>query len=259
MIYNEDCKMTMAHMKPKSVDIILTSPFYNTNKKAGNKSTLKNTSTKNGDYPWTRYDYHIDNMTNEQYDDYTVDLFCLFDRILKPNGVILYNMSYGNDNTGNMISAVNSVLRKTPFMLADIIVWKKKNALPNNCSSNRLTRIVEFIYVFCRATEGGNFYTNKKVVSTRANGQKMYENIFNFVEAANNDGPCPLNKATYSTELCKKLLSIYCPLNGIVYDPFMGTGTTAVACEEMGLQWIGSEISANQVEYANNRINKKKG
>lgn len=87
----------------------------------------------------------------------------------------------------------------------------------------------------------------------------MYENIFNFVEAANNDGPCLLNKATYSSELCEKLLNIYCPPNGFVYDPFMGTGTTAVACEKMDLQWSGSEISVNQVEYANNRINNKKG
>ena len=35
MIYNEDCKITMARMEPKSVDVILTSPFYNTNKKGG--------------------------------------------------------------------------------------------------------------------------------------------------------------------------------------------------------------------------------
>ena len=118
---------------------------------------------------------------------------------------------------------------------------------------------MEFIYVFCRTTESGTFYANKKIISTRANGQKMYENIFNFVEAANNDGSCSLNKATYSSELCKKLLSIYCPQNGLVYDPFMGTGTTAVACEEMGLSWCGSEISTKQVEYANNRINEKKG
>lgn len=259
MIYNENCKTTMARMKPESVDVILTSPFYNTNKKAGNKSTLENTTTKSGDYPWTRYDCHIDNMTNDEYNDYTVDLFHLFDKILKPNGCVLYNMSYGNNNTDGMIKAVNSILCETPFVLADIIVWKKKNALPNNCSSNRLTRIIEFVYVFCRASESGTFYTNKKVISTRANGQKMYENIFNFVEAANNDGSCSLNKATYSSELCEKLLSIYCPPNGFVYDPFMGTGTTAIACEKMGLRWSGSEISSNQVEYANNRINNKKG
>lgn len=39
-----------------------------------------------------------------------------------------------------------------------------------------------------------------------------------------------------------------------VYDPFMGTGTTAVACKELGFSCFGSEISEKQVEYANHRL-----
>ena len=62
------------------------------------------------------------------------------------------------------------------------------------------------------------------------------------------------NKATYSSDLCKQLLNIYCPKDGIVYDPFMGTGTTAVACKELGLSYIGSELSENQCKWANDRL-----
>lgn len=58
----------------------------------------------------------------------------------------------------------------------------------------------------------------------------------------------------YSSELCEKLLALYAPNNALVYDPFMGTGTTAVACKRMGLRYIGSEISPKQCEYANNRL-----
>lgn len=47
--------------------------------------------------------------------------------------------------------------------------------------------------------------------------------FFNFIEAKNNDGSCPY-KATYSTELCTKLLDIYAPIGSVVYDPFIGTG-----------------------------------
>ena len=43
---------------------------------------------------------------------------------------------------------------------------------------------------------------------------------------------------------------------GVIYDPFMGTGTTAVACKEMGMNYIGSEISENQVKWAENRLSK---
>ena len=43
-IHNEDCFVTMERMNPHSVDVVLTSPFYNTNKKAGKTRTLKNTN-----------------------------------------------------------------------------------------------------------------------------------------------------------------------------------------------------------------------
>jgi DNA modification methylase len=77
-----------------------------------------------------------------------------------------------------------------------------------------------------------------------------------MLKQKNNDGSNTLNKATYSSELCEKLLNIYCPTNGLVYDPFMGTGTTAVACKRMDLNCIGSELSEAQCEFANNRLDK---
>ena len=100
-----------------------------------------------------------------------------------------------------------------------------------------------------------SFKTNKKFLKYGKNGQKYYENIYNFIEAQNNDEPCKLNKATFSTDLVLKLLSIYAPPKSIVYDPFMGTGTTAKGCELYGCKWIGSEISEAQVEYSKERLN----
>ena len=50
-------------------------------------------------------------------------------------------------------------------------------------------------------------------------------------------------------------LNIYADKGYIVYDPFMGTGTTANACILNELNYIGSEISEKQCEYANKRIN----
>lgn len=253
-IYNENCFNTMALMPNNYIDLVLTSPFYNTNKKAGSARTINNTKAKTGQYGYIRYDVHIDAMTNNEYCNFTVNLFMEFNRILKPNGTVLYNLSYGNENTECMFNAVNAIITQTPFTIADVITWKKPNALPNNCSCNRLTRITEFIFVFCRKDETKTFNCNKQVTSIRQTGQKMYENIFNFIEAKNNDGPCPYNKATYSSELCHKLLDIYAMPNALVYDPFMGSGTTAVACKERGLSCIGSEISYQQCMWAENRL-----
>lgn len=255
-IYNEDCFVTMSEMPIGQCNVILTSPFYNTNKKAGKTRTLQNTSVKDGQYDYVRYDTHIDNMTDDEYCEFTRKLFLDFDRILNINGCVLYNINYGAENTEGMFKAINAIISDTNFTVADVICWKKSTAIPNSCSSNRLTRIWEFVFVLCRKNEMKTFYCNKRVTSLRKTGQKSYENVYNFIEAKNNDGSCPYNKATFSSELCEKLLKLYCPPNGVVYDPFMGSGTTAVACKKLGLNWIGSEISKNQCIFAENRLSK---
>lgn len=251
--YNENCFNTMDRMSIKNykVDIILTSPPYNTARTGKTERSINNYEN--------RYDIHLDNMTDEEYGEWTADLFRKFDTILSPNGVILYNISYGSENPNSMWLAVSSLITKTNFMIADTIIWKKKSALPNNVSHNKLTRITEFVFVICRKTEFKTFNANKKVKSVSSTGQKYYENEFNFIEAPNNDEACKLNKATYSSELCLKLLDIYANTKSIVYDPFMGTGTTAVACKKFNnmeneMVCIGSELSEAQINYSKERI-----
>ena len=151
---------------------------------------------------------------------------------------------------------INEIHTKSNFMIADMIIWKKGSALPNNVSHNRLTRVYEPIFVLCRKNEYKTFNANKQVTSTSKTGQKYYENIFNFFEASNNDKSTNLNKATFSSEMVYKLLQIYAKPNSIVYDPFMGTGTTGIGVEKWGngCVCVGSEISPAQVEYSKNRL-----
>lgn len=261
-IYNEDCNKTMhGRLSPASVDVVLTSPPYCTSNRAGRNSKMNLTKT-NADkkyYPYLRYDVFSDNMEPEEYVNWTVKLFEGFDRILKPNGCVLYNISYSSGNVEMLFQTVAAVIDRTEFTLADMIGWKKRCALPNNLSPNRLTRIFEPVFVFCRRSESGTFFCNKPVASIRKTGQKSFANIFNFIDARNNDGPCELNRATYSSELCEKLLSIYAKEGFTVYDPFMGTGTTAVACKKLGMDCFGSEISAAQIDFAYDRIDKALG
>ena len=163
-IYNEDCFVTMNKMPIGLCSNILTSPFYNTNKKQGKSNTLTKSYNNSEKFPYLRYDTHVDNMTDDEYCGFTVNLFTEFNRVLKTNGVVLYNLSYGNENTEGMFTAINAIITQTPFTIADVITWKKSNALPNNCSSNRLTRITEFVFVFCRKNELKTFNCNKKVI-----------------------------------------------------------------------------------------------
>ncbi len=249
---NENCFTTLKNMVDANytVDIILTSPPYSTSR--SKVKTEKAMDTYN-----RRYDICLDDMTSEEYREWTVDLFNNFDKVLSKNGVVLYNVSYGSENPSALWLSLLSIIEKTNFMIADTIIWKKRSALPNNVG-NKLTRITEFVFVICRKDEYKTFNINKKVKSVRQDtGQKYYENMYNFIEAPNNDGACKLNKATYSSELCLQLLEMYAQKNYKIYDPFMGTGTTAIACEKWGNNetvCIGSELSEAQVQYSKERL-----
>ena len=242
-----DCLEVMKDIPDKSIDMILTSPPYNTGRVTQTQRSIDNHEN--------RYDIHLDNMTENEYLEWTNKLFTKFDNLLKTNGVIIYNMSYGNENPNIMWRTINEIIMNTNFMVADTIIWKKNSALPNNVSHNKLTRIIEHVFIICRKNEFKTFNANKKVKSQSNTGQNYYENIFNFIEAKNNDGSCNLNKATYSSDLCEKLLNIYAKEKSIILDPFMGTGTTALACKNLGLNYIGIELSENQVNYSNKRLN----
>jgi DNA modification methylase len=240
--------MEVLHNKGVKPNIVLTSPPYNTARLGTNERAIKNYEN--------RYDIHLDNKTDDEYIDWTIKLFNAYDKILAKDGCILYNISYSSENTHLLWLVVADIIRKTNFIVADDIIWKKKSALPNNVSSNKLTRIVEHVFVFCRKDEFKTFNCNKTVKSQSKTGQKYYENVFNFIEAKNNDWSCDLNKATYSTELCEQLLSIYAQPKALVLDTFMGTGTTAMACKNMNLKCIGTELSEAQCEFAKERLNK---
>ena len=239
-IYNESCFDTINRLieENQRIKVVLTSPPYNTSRKSRNDPYMQ------------RYENHIDILSDEEYINQTVKLFEGFDRILAENGVILYNMSYSTEKSMLMYETVYNIFKRTNFRLVDTIVWKKQNAIPDNRSSNRLTRIVEYVYVFCRESEMRTFQCNKELLSVSKGGVNVYHPIFNFIEAKNNDGSNKLNKATYSTELCEKLLNIYGKENDVIYDPYIGIGTTAKAAMNLNMNCIGSEISEAQTKYA---------
>jgi site-specific DNA-methyltransferase (adenine-specific) len=119
-----------------------------------------------------------------------------------------------------------------------------------------MTRICEFVFVIVRKDEFMTFNTNKEVINTTKEGQNYYEVFYNILEAKNNDGRNNMNKATFSTDLVRKLLNIYVPKDSLVYDSFMGTGTTALGCINENINFIGSEISTDQCNYAYKQIRK---
>lgn len=180
-------------------------------------------------------------------------MFKGFDRIISKNGKILYNFSYCQNDTVLPYRLVTEIVSNTEWTLADTIIWKKPSTHPINVNVN-LTRIWEFVWVFVRKSEV-NTYTVRREGHIGKTGQTFYDSVFNFISAPNNDTPTPeINGATFSSNLVEQLLDIYVRDGETVYDPFIGTGTTAVACKRKGIDCIGSEISEKQCEYAKNRL-----
>jgi len=241
-IYNENCLDTMKRAELfNAVDLVITSPPYNT-------SRVGATDKYN-----SRYNSFKDSLTDNDYIDWSVKVFNGYDTILKENGVVLYNLSYSSENTYLIWLVIAGIIIKTNFTTADCIVWKKQNAIPNNRSKNKLTRIIEYVFVFVRKSEIDTFNANKKIVSKQhRTGQYDYENVFNFFHAKNNDGSNELNKATFSTDFVKKLIKMYAGENSLIYDSFMGIGTTAKACIDTWNRYVGSELSAAQIEHFDN-------
>ena len=125
-IFNEDCFATMERMKANGgkVDCVLTSPPYNMTKRKGGYADTG------------RYDVYQDWKSEEEYIQWTIDLFNGFNDILNKDRVVLYNFSYSIENPALPYKLVSSIIEKTDFTLIDTIIWKKKNGLPFPLTGN---------------------------------------------------------------------------------------------------------------------------
>lgn len=246
-IYNEDCFKTLDRMAEEGIKIdgVLTSPPYNMTKRKGGYADTG------------RYDVYEDWKSEDEYISWTIALFNKIEKVLNAQRTIIYNFSYSIENPSLPYKLVAELVQNTPFDLVDTIIWKKKCGLPFPANGKRLSRNWEYIFVFARKEEMNTYENNRRVKSvSEKTGQTYYEALYNFVDASNNDGKCPYNQATYSSELCDKLLDIYARDGWTIYDPFIGSGTTAVSCKKRNLSYIGSEISERQCEFARERIEK---
>ena len=247
-INNESYEDTIKRLPDGSVNLVITSPPYNmTKRKGGNADT-------------GRYDVYTDWKTEEEYFDFTMSLFNGLERVVVPDGVVLYNFSYSIENPSLPYKLVTEIEKRSAWRLVDTICWEKNSGLPFPANKYRLSRKWEFVWVFCKSDHIDNFFIDKGVSKvSEKTGQTYYNVHYNYIKAKNNDAPTPeLNQATFSSQLVIDLLNIYGGRGErfVVYDPFMGTGTTAVGClmSDKKPSCIGSEISKAQCEYAENRI-----
>ena len=160
--------------------------------------------------------------------DYTKPLF----RILKEGGHI-YIM------TNNMhLANIQKEMEQEGFIINNILVMIKENTVVNQ----HYMKNCEFtIY----ARKGNQRPLKDCSINSAIKASKKNEGKFH-------DSQKPL-------EYVKKLIWNSTPENGIVFDPFMGSGTTAIACKSLGLNCVGCELDKDYYEIINKRLSQVQG
>lgn len=154
------------------------------------------------------------------------------------------------------------------FNLHDTMIYQKKNYPPQN--HNRYEPCFEFMFVFSKGKlkvfnpikipsamlKGGSLYIQKDGSRKKASNEggvnttKMKSNIWRYTVGSNRSG----HPAVFPERLANDHIISWSNENDLIYDPFMGSGTTAKMALLNNRRFIGSEISKEYSETANRRI-----
>ena len=243
--YCGDTIETMKKIDDKSIQLILTSPPYRRGQRIDGLNNIYQKANKDFD----------DNMTDEEYVNWSVEIFKQYDRILKDTGVVAYNLSYTTYSPSLPYFVIQEVFKNTNFIIADTVSWEKSSCIPSASHPQALTRKCELVYIFVKKQHIKDYDANKEVNSVvEKTGQKFFKIYYNLLKAKNNDGKMEGHGATFSSDFAKFFIDLYSFPDSLVLDNFMGTGTVAVACCELGRKWIGIDNAQAYIDMANERI-----
>lgn len=229
-----DCLEEMAKMGAGSVDAVLTSPPYNMNLRIRNgkycsRQIVKELSTK--------YENFDDNLPMDEYLKFNEKVI---DECLRVSDLVFYNVQF---LTGNKV-ALFKLIGKYAEKLKEVIVWDKVNAQPA-IGSGVLNSQYEVILVF----DGRNAISRK--FENAGFGRGTLSNVWAVKRGKK---PCGTHGAVFPVELAEKIVENFTLDRARVLDPFMGCGTTGVACANLGRNFVGIELDEEYFNVAKRRI-----
>jgi modification methylase len=175
------------------------------------------------------YTHHDDCMPHDQYVQWQRDALTEMLRVTKDDGAIFYNHKW-RVQAGLLQDRQDIV---SGFPVRQIIIWKRKGGI--NFNAGYFLPTYEVIYLIAKP----NFK-----LAPKANA---YGDIWEFTQEMNNDHP-----AAFPIVLIERIIS---STNAqIVLDPYMGSGTTAVAARNLGRNYIGVDISPEYCRMAEERL-----
>ena len=218
-----DCLEVMKDIPDKSVDLVVTSPPYNFN-------------GFNRDGRVINYLDYKDNLKTSDYKKWIENILVESSRVLKIGGVLYWNHKGKYENY--KYSPPHWVIDLCPLNLFQEIIWKYPSS-PDVAKVKWYPRF-ENIYMF---SKGKLDYFNPDMAKIG----NVWE-INHSMGKINHPAPYPLG-------LAKRCVESVTKENNIVLDPFIGSGTTAVACKSLGRKYIGIEISPEYCDIARKRVN----
>jgi DNA modification methylase len=145
-------------------------------------------------------------------------------------------------------------LRADGWYLRQDIIWHKPNPMPESVT-DRCTKSHEYIFLLSKSKK--YYFDNNAIKETAVNSGHICRNkrdVWTVAVKPNSHA----HYAAYPEKLITPCILSSCPENGIVLDPFIGSGTTAVAAIKNNRKYIGCEINPEYIKIAEQRIAENK-
>jgi site-specific DNA-methyltransferase (adenine-specific)/modification methylase len=225
---------TLKKMEDGSVDAVITSPPYNMNLRIRNgkycsRQIVKELSTK--------YSNFDDNLPIDEY--YELHLNILKE-LLRVSDMVFYNIQIV---TGSK-RAIFKIIGELSDYLKDIVIWDKGHGQPA-MAERVMNRRTELVLIFDKNNAISRQF--EKCNFNRGTLDDLWL-IKRGKKVSSEHG------AVFPEELVSTILDNFTNEGDVIYDPFMGTGSTAVVCKKLKRKFIGSEISKEYMKVINVRL-----
>ena len=221
-IYNLDALKLLNQIDNDIIDLTITSPPYNLGEKHHTNTNVFNA-----------YDEYNDNLPEDEYQQNQITVLNEIFRATKEKGSLLYN--HKNRIRGGKQISPYEWIYKTKWTIKQELIWQNGTPNMDNCR-------------FYPSTE--RIYWLSKGIET---------DFVNIVKANDliKDNPVgTLNEHKRAFPLLFARRFIVCfPNAKLIFDPYMGSATTAIASIKEKRNYLGSEISENYYNFGNKRIN----
>jgi len=233
-VYNENCLDTTSKMSDKFVDLVVTSPPYNMRTRIRDgKYTTRETS----EHFSKKYKHFDDALPiNDFYQFHTTVL----KELLRVSKIVCYNFQIVTGSKEAFFKIIGDFNKN----IKDIIIWDKGHGQPA-MHENVLNSCYEMILILEDDNRAGRMIQNGKFKRGEMN---------NILRIGRGKKVSDIHGATFPEKLPYELITAFSNKGDLVYDPFMGSGTTGLVAQQLDRNYIGSELITEYSNIAEQRI-----